>query len=164
MIYFELPFLPPSVNAAYVNIPKRRVGKKMIGGGKRLTEDGKLFKQDVKAIILKTNAANTSQLKDNAALGIYMFFGFPNMLNKGYPDSADTKYKKIDLTNRIKLLEDAIVETIGIDDSQFVYSIGAKYESKEKETKVWLWNEDTEHTAAWLNQYFAQLAGPIKQV
>ena len=38
--------------------------------------------------------------------------------NKGYPNTAEKRFKKVDLSNRIKLLEDVLKEVTQIDDSQ----------------------------------------------
>lgn len=159
MISLYLPMLPPSMNKAYENIPRRKVGKKFIGGGRRLTNEGKKFKTDVAQFVVKNLAAETKQIKTNAGIGIYVAFGFPEMLNKGYPEKTNARYKKLDSSNRVKILEDALTECINFDDSQIVFSVVTKYQSKEEETRLWMWNEDEEVLGGRLNNAFSSLAG-----
>ena len=159
MISLYLPMLPPSLNKAYENIPRRKVGKKFTGGGRRLTDEGKKFKADVAQFVVKYLAAETKQLKPNAAIGLYVAFGFPDMFNRGYPEKTKARYKKLDASNRVKILEDALTECINFDDSQIVFSVITKYPSKEEETRLWIWNEDEEVTGARLSNAFSSLAG-----
>ena len=161
MISIYLPYMPPSMNAAYENIPRRRVGKKVMGGGRRLTEAGKLFKIKVSQHVVKHLSYATKQIKPNSAIGLYVAFGLPGMFNKGYPEKTDARYKKVDSSNRVKILEDALTECINFDDSQIVFSIVTKYPSKEEETRLWLWNEDEEVIGGRLSNAFDGIAGLI---
>jgi Holliday junction resolvase RusA-like endonuclease len=159
MIYIYLPFLPPSMNHMYDNIPRRKVGNKFIGGGRRLTNSGKKFKNDVKQVVLKHHATQTGELNPSDGIGIYAAFGFPNLFNKGYPEKTDARYKKLDVSNRRKALDDGLAEVINIDDSQIVYTTDNKYLSEIEETHIWIWNEDVEKIGARLTQSFASIAG-----
>lgn len=159
MIHIRLPFLPPTLNHMYENIPKRRIGKKMIGGGRRLTNAGKEFKLNVSQVVLRNHAMETGQLGPISGIGLYVAFGFPNLLNKGYPEKSESRYKKLDVSNRLKALEDGLTETINFDDSQIIFSVSTKHLSKSEESLIWLWNEEQELIGARLTQSFSSFAG-----
>lgn len=66
-----------------------------------------------------------SQLDPNALYGIHLHFYFDTVINETFnnprvPASkrAKSRYKRFDLTNRIKLLEDCVRDALAIDDSQ----------------------------------------------
>ena len=159
MIYIHLPFLPPTVNNAYETIPKRRIGKKMVGGGRRLTKEGKAFKRELAQHILEHHAMETGQIGAIAGIGIWVSVGFPDLLNKGYPEKAKTRYKKKDALNRRKVLDDGLSEVLAFDDSQIIFDNTTKYLSQVEETRIWMWDEEVEAIGARLTQAFASLAG-----
>lgn len=109
-VSFTIPYLPPSVNQAYVNLR---------GGGRTLSSTGKKFKNETKTLLSRKYP---QQLKRLAALHdeqvlIRARFYFPIIQNAGWPAKAKNRYKRIDLSNRFKLLEDVLVEVTGVDDS-----------------------------------------------
>lgn len=68
-------------------------------------------------MIAQQNPGPTGFTKDDAFhLRIYLVFDIFTK-TKG----AKNRYKKWDVSNRVKVLEDAICESIGIDDSQIVH-------------------------------------------
>lgn len=155
MIYIILESLPPSVNQAYWNNPK---------GGRVLTKAGKAYKADVTNYLVKHHATDLKQLKKNAALGVLVALGFPDMLTNGFPDKAKHRFTRLDIDNRSKLLMDAIVEATSIDDSQFLYDFKYKYHSDRPQTIIYLWNEDGERIGQQLLGSFAQIAGYTRAV
>ena len=115
--------MPPTVNKAYVNVNKRRF----------LSQSGKLFKQDVKAKVaeLSLDCTETFWL-DCEPLKLTCEFYFPALENKGWSTGkAKTRYKRIDVSNRVKLLEDAVSEGLDIDDLYFFQLNLIKREDKE---------------------------------
>lgn len=128
MISFELPGLPPSTNHAYFTLPK---------GGRSLTKAGKKFKVETAAYITRHLQSQVRDVKQNHpyGLGIQLHMSiFDKRPGRG------ARYKKVDASNRIKLLEDAVASAIGIDDSQFVTCVIGKVESPTEMTKVIVWD------------------------
>jgi len=74
-------------------------------------------------------------------------FQFPELTCKGLPDKAKNRYKRVDLSNRVKLLEDSLVTVLGIDDSCFFTLLLRKTEGEEA-THIWVWNEGKEPDGA----------------
>jgi Holliday junction resolvase RusA-like endonuclease len=77
------------------------------------------------------------QVSDMNPLGVYeltLHFFFPSVVNETWnnPDvkpskRAKSRYKRMDLSNRIKLLEDCIRDALAIDDSQTFAAHQAKF-------------------------------------
>jgi Holliday junction resolvase RusA-like endonuclease len=116
MMKIESIPMPPSVNAIYFTRGKNRV----------LTTLGKTYKEDVKAIIIQ-HIMSTQQVEEfkNIPMILHLTFYFSQIENKNYQKSGN-RFKRIDVSNRIKILEDAISETIGVDDCQFLCVIAEK--------------------------------------
>jgi Holliday junction resolvase RusA-like endonuclease len=107
----ELP-MPPSVNKLYY----------VRNGRKALSSEGRALKEQMRAAIVLLCAASaaTSQI-ENVPLQLSLEFYFPEIENRGWSQNkTQTRYKKVDVSNRVKLVEDAIVEALGIDDSAFM--------------------------------------------
>ena len=127
MIELRLPDMPPTTNHAYENVPPVKVrGKIVRGGGRRLTDRGKAFKRESKVYLTKHYGASLAQIKENVPYLVHFVFFFNNLFNKTYPKQSRTRYKKMDATNRVKLLEDVLADVCGIDDSQFMVVILTK--------------------------------------
>lgn len=94
MIALTTP-LPPSLNNCYTN------GR---GHGRRvLTAEGRKFKQEV-AILLNTKPLVwLKPLPEGARIGLSLRFWFKTR-------------QRTDISNRVKLLEDALAEALGFDD------------------------------------------------
>lgn len=99
--------LPPSANHAWVTT---RQGKRF------LSADGKHFKQQVKQTILLTPDLHLDP-DVGVSLRIDLYFRRQDILSSTWPKEAKRRYKRLDTSNRIKLLEDAVFEAIGVDDS-----------------------------------------------
>lgn len=136
MIYMTFPGLPPSVNAAYLEQVVKK-GKRLVPI-RTLTTEGKAYKRELATAIVRDYSTVLVSIKPNMALGLSIRLSFPNLLNKGWPTAAGTKYKRIDASNRIKLLEDALVEGLGVDDSQFL-SVSISKKVGEEATEIWVW-------------------------
>lgn len=109
--------LPPSSNHIYVNA---RGSKKRF-----LSEEAKKFKLDTITHIQSSYLPQISQLDREGVYRVWYAFYFPpeDILNMtfggGKKGSAKTRYKKLDVENRLKLVSDALATAIGIDDCQF---------------------------------------------
>lgn len=116
-VFVTLPFLPPSSNQIYVN---GRGGK-----GRFLSSDAKKFKLQAISHIQTNCMAQITRLDREALYRVWYAFFFPlgELVNKTYGQgktgSAETRYKRMDVENRLKLVADSLATAIGIDDSQF---------------------------------------------
>lgn len=115
--FVVLPFLPPSSNHIYVT---RRGGK-----GRFLSKEAETFKRRTISHIQTYCLAKVSRLDREAVYRVWYAFYFPpeELLNQtfgsGKKGSAKTRYKRMDVENRLKLVADALATAIGIDDCQF---------------------------------------------
>lgn len=115
-----IPFLPPSSNHIYVN---RR------GGGRFLSKEAEAWKnrfsQSVIAPYLMPIQSFCKTVDDDPSsiLELWMTFYFPkeDILNTTFgtnaKSAAKTRYKKMDVQNRIKLITDAVSKALALDDS-----------------------------------------------
>lgn len=115
--FVVLPFLPPSSNHIYVT---RRGGK-----GRFLSKEAETFKRQAISHIQSHCLAKITRLDREALYRVWYAFYFPleELLNKTFggdeKGSAKTRYKRMDVENRLKLVADALATAIGIDDCQF---------------------------------------------
>lgn len=101
--------MPPSVNSMYVNNQKT--------GGRFPSREAKLFKLECAATLKYTQLAPGVTLLLKArplALSLEFFWPASKLTTK------DGRPKRIDVSNRIKGIEDAICDGLDFDDSQFV--------------------------------------------
>ena len=98
--------LPPSANKIYVRL----------GRGTILSKEAKTFKAKAKMELLQQWAFEEG-LDPNQPYSLSLTFYLPKLENRGWPGKAKTRFSKRDVTNLIKLLEDIIVQTTGVDDS-----------------------------------------------
>lgn len=141
MLALCLDVLPPSINKAYESIQARK-GKRVITL-RKLSEEGANFKRCVAAKIARLAgdpgmAQVFKELSEETPLELQVVLGFPCLQNAGWPKKAATRYKRVDLSNRIKILEDAVFEALGIDDSRVFQLTVNKIESGKEETTVWI--------------------------
>lgn len=160
MIYIVLEGLPPSSNTAYINLPPRKKegSKGFDRGGRVLSPEGKKYKKDVINFLVKNHGPELKQLKKDATIGCLIAYGFSEMLSKGWPDKAQNRFRKNDLMNRPKLLQDAIAEATSMDDSQICFDFKYKYQTDVERTTIYIWNEDDEPIG---NQLFAAFSSII---
>ena len=106
-LVLEIPGLPPSTNQLYSNFRGRRV----------LSAQGKRYKRNVAMRVAKEfPTAGPFTVEDPFSLKIALHFDI-HTRTKG----AKNRYKKFDISNRVKVLEDAICESFGIDDRQVLH-------------------------------------------
>lgn len=144
MISITVHSLPPSSNHAYIDLPPRRKGKIMIPGGRALSPEGRKYKKETIAYIAQNYPNQLRHVRKDTPLFIYVRFYFPALMNKGWPKSAETRYKKVDVSNRLKLFEDCLKDAAGIDDSQNELILLHKLESPTPRTTVFIWDLEKE--------------------
>jgi hypothetical protein len=107
-----VPFLPPSSNKIYEPVWVR--GKPM---GKRLSTSGRRFKVRAMKVIQEGGRAALLNLKEHIPYELTLAVFLEKVENKGWGSgAADNRYAKIDVTNRIKLIEDTVADAVGVDD------------------------------------------------
>lgn len=107
-----VPFLPPSSNKIYEPVWVR--GKPM---GKRLSTSGRRFKVRAMKVIQEGGRAALLNLKEHVPYELTLAVFLEKVENKGWATkSAESRFTKIDVTNRIKLIEDTVADAVGVDD------------------------------------------------
>ena len=128
-IQVRLPF-PPSVNKAYASTR---------GGRRVLSKEGRLYKQAVREVIGKAYGLKPHILGDVDKLHLSITL-HTRCINKGWSTgNAKSRYKRVDVSNRVKLLEDALFESIDLDDSHvFCLNICKTHSESEEYADVHL--------------------------
>lgn len=116
-VLLVFPFVPPSANAIYVGGRARRF----------LSSKGRAFKTEVRAQSVEqlvTQDLSWINLETRIHVSYEFTFLAQELFSKGWPKEAKNPHKKLDVSNRIKAMEDAIFAALGVDDSQ-VFSFSA---------------------------------------
>lgn len=124
--------LPPSTNKLY---------QRTRGGGLALTKVAKVFRERLRKEIVSHLPQLSGFPLDQETLyrfDVYLYFktleniGWHQTHTKGKDKGkrkAATRYKRIDLDNRIKFLQDSVMSSLGVDDSQ----VFAGYQEKRED-------------------------------
>lgn len=102
-----VPFLPPSSNSIYRRNP--------VGKGMTLSDKARLFKGRAMRVIQKQGRVAFMHLKQNVPYELRLIVFFKAVEVKS--SKVGARYRKIDLSNMIKLIEDTAAEAVGVDDS-----------------------------------------------
>ncbi len=143
MIYFHIPTFPPSSNAAYANI--RGTNKRV------LTTEGRAYKTATIAHIARNYPLSVRTIEKDVGYYVVVRFWFESICNSGWPEKAQSRFKKQDVGNRLKLLEDSLKDACGIDDSQHLGVFIEKVPCCPGEkpfTEVWMWHQNEESPIA----------------
>ena len=100
----EVAGLPPSTNRLYINARGRRV----------LSSDGKKYKRKI-AMQVAQEFPEVGPFENSDAFSLEIELCFEVLTRS---KTAKNRYKRFDVSNRVKVLEDALCESLGIDDSQ----------------------------------------------
>ena len=138
MIYFDINSLPPSTNSVYMTIRK---GKKTI---RILTKEGRKYKEETAAWLTTKYPTRLASIKPDVPYTVLYVFTIPDLLTKSWPEKAKNRYRKVDATNRVKLLEDVVAEVTGVDDSSNMTVIIKKVTGPSEKTEVFIYREDDE--------------------
>ena len=75
----------------------------------------------------------------NDPLRLRLTFRFKNLVNKTWPNGkAKYRYRKRDVSNLVKLLEDVVSTYLEIDDSQILEIVARKVQSDEEGVVIWV--------------------------
>jgi Holliday junction resolvase RusA-like endonuclease len=114
----RLPFLPPSVNKLFTTVrdPASGVIKRV------LTDKARRIRRLVQAMIDTT-------LDPSRMYELHLDLHMPCFTKKG-------AVRKVDVSNRIKFIEDCVCEALGIDDSQIFRVVLTKHHSDNELTCI----------------------------
>ena len=102
--------LPPSTNRMYVHTRRGPVQSK----------EAKQYKARTKLELAEQIKLTYTGPKDGVAYKLTMVFHLPVLENKGWPGKAKSRYKRRDVSNMIKVIEDVLSDSLGVDDSNFL--------------------------------------------
>jgi Holliday junction resolvase RusA-like endonuclease len=114
----KLPFLPPSVNKLFTTVrdPASGVIKRV------LTSKARRIRRLVAALINRS-------LDPTKLYELHIDFHLPCYTKKG-------AVRKVDLSNRVKFIEDCVCEALGIDDSHVFRIVLTKQDSENELTSI----------------------------
>jgi hypothetical protein len=118
------PVMPPTSNRIYFR-------------GTILTKDARRYAEDFSRFFAVTHGHEVVDIDPSCLYALHLVFHF-NVLNDGWLErnksgqrKAKGPYKKVDLSNRVKLLEDCIRDAIGVDDSHTFAATQTKCHEKD---------------------------------
>jgi len=111
--------MPPTSNNIYTTVRNRRI---------KTTEARSWQTRAVKEIMRQSGLSIQDEFDQDRMYRLDLHFYFDRVINKGWSErylkgpkkgqrKAENKWKKIDLGNRLKLLEDTVRNAVGVDDS-----------------------------------------------
>jgi len=151
MIHMRIPNLPISVDHAYESITRGRGPKKVTV--RRLSDAGRKYKNEVRTHIIMSYPDVLPFFKENHPYVLvvqFTFHGRGKLYNKSWlaedpKKRAKSRYKRLDVSNRLKLFEDALSEAVGLDDKHnFFVGVGKTWHRDYEATDVWVFNRDIE--------------------
>ena len=129
--------LPPTSNKIYFR-------------GTRLTTSARAYAEAFSYEMVRTYLPQISQLNRKGVYALHLRFYMSNLVNASYfatkGKRAETPYKRVDLSNRIKLIEDCIRDAISIDDCQTFAASQEKYQVPEGQERVEILVQEIEPT------------------
>lgn len=114
--------LPPTDNHIYINIPY----------GRKLSNEAKKYKSLVKERSIQVAVTNTLSFREQVACRVQIVL-YMDLYTKGWPKNAKWRFRKVDATNRTKLLLDALSDAVGVDDRHFVSVVVRKEHSPDNQ-------------------------------
>jgi len=150
MIHIRVPGIPPSVNHVW------STGRH---GIRFLKKEGKKYKAETKTHIARHFTQELKFFLPNRPYDILTEITFPErneLMCTTWPEEAKNRYKALDVSNRVKVFEDAFVEATAVDDScTFIFAIGKRWEAGVAEMNLWAWCPEVE--ASPLHELLQQL-------
>lgn len=122
-LHIVIPFIPPTSNHIYVTIWAR----KQIAKSKEANAFHSRFMSEVVPVYLPWISRMSNAPETIYRVSTYFYLDQWDVLNKGWfqtPKKAQTRYKKMDTGNRLKLIHDCLSDALGVDDSHF-FSLAA---------------------------------------
>lgn len=119
------PQLPPSSNHIYIK-------------GSILRPEAREYAEIFSKYIAQHYLHEITQLNPEGLFAMHIRFFFPSLVNETWNDPkvppskrAKERYKRLDLSNRIKLLEDCVRDSLAIDDSRTFSASQEKHQDRK---------------------------------
>lgn len=138
MIHMRLPWLSPTINHVYMHVKKGKVTLRV------LTAEGRKFKKEAEALLTKTYPMQLAKMRKDVPYSMFFKFTVTDLVNKGWAKGETARYKRHDVSNRIKVLEDVIVEVTGVDDANYMTVACQKVQGAVEQTDIYIWNLEEE--------------------
>ena len=132
--------LPPTDNDLYVPVKKK--GK---SAGLRLSDVARAYKIKVAEAMADAALLNPDfEVELDVEYAIHMVVYFESAYSKGWPKKAKSRFRKIDTHNRLKLVIDSVMGSMGLDDNcLFEQSVVKQEDSEDPRVEVeirrWEW-------------------------
>jgi len=132
--------MPPTDNNLYV--PVRKKGK---SAGLRLSDTARVYKVKVAEVMADAALLNPDfGIEENVEYAISLVVYFKSAYSKSWPKKAKSKFRKIDTHNRLKLVIDSVMGSMGLDDNCLFEQSVIKMEDPEDprvevEIRRWEW-------------------------
>lgn len=127
LLRIDYPIIPPTSNKLYFR-------------GTQLTATARQYAESFSQYVAQRYGAEILELDTQAIYALHLRFYMHGLINPSFGNPkiapsrrAKTRYKRIDLSNRIKLLEDCVRDAIDIDDSQTFAASQEKHQVPESE-------------------------------
>ncbi len=121
------PVIPPTSNKIYFN-------------GTQLTATAREYAETFSQFVAQRYGAEILEMDPKQLYALHLRFFMHNLENASWNNPnvapsrrAKTRYKRIDLSNRIKLLEDCVRDSLDIDDSHTFAASQEKHQVPENE-------------------------------
>lgn len=136
-ILIVYPDMPPTSNKLYFK-------------GTRLTSVARAYAEKFSYHVVRQHLPQISMLNKKGVYALHLRFYMSNLINQSYFSSkktrAETPYKRVDLSNRIKLLEDCVRDALSIDDCQTFAASQEKHYVPEGQERVEILVQEIEPT------------------
>jgi len=140
MLHIKLEGIPISSNHAYFTLR---------GGGRSLTKEGLKYKTETTSFIARNYPQALKYFVPDRPYTMVFQLTVTNetMFSKSYGKKGGAKnlFRKFDVSNRVKLLEDAITDATSIDDSCATTVLVRKVVGTKERTDVLVWRTDVAH-------------------
>lgn len=129
ILYVTYPVLPPTSNKIYVK-------------GTMLRDEARRYAEAFAMFMAQRHGAEILEMERTATYALHLRFFFKRLENARWNDPKcppskrpQSRYKRLDLSNRIKLLEDCVRDALDIDDSQTFAASQEKHQIPESESE-----------------------------
>ena len=107
IVYFH-PELPPSTNKLYYNLR----------GGRGKTQQAQAYQaRFMQGLVEHMTNTWAAPMDTNGFYEVRLLFTMRNCENKTYPKKTAKRFKRMDVSNLMKLVEDGIAKATGVDDT-----------------------------------------------
>lgn len=121
------PVIPPTSNKLYFK-------------GTMLTAVARKYAEDFSKFMMQNHGADILEMDRDSVYALHLRFYFTSLQNARWNDPKcppskrpKSRYKRLDLSNRIKLLEDCVRDALDIDDSQTFAASQEKHQCAQGE-------------------------------